>query len=1029
MRILPILLFFLLYASINKAYSQPEWEKKYDDARIVKKMFEDPPMFYAPHAFWFWDDTLRNDSLPVQMVKEMAKQRLNPGYAHPRSSMDRLNNRYPSLPYDQYLEKIWFNNFGDAVKAAKQSGLTLGYCDEYDWPSGQAAGRVLKQHPELEAKHLVWKRYEVKGGTSVNYNDVDFAVAAKLSGGKIDPSSLNVIEKHGSVRWTAPGGDWILYTYSKQFHAGIDGGKVNYLDPGLMKAFIPLVHEQYALNLGNEMGKTIQGVFVDNEGDYGWHMAWSDHLADVYKKQKKRDIRLWLPLLTEKDNAGLYAKARFDWFDVVSDVYNECFFKPIVNWLNNKDMYYISNLWEESLQLQAGAVGDFMRITRTATIPGTDCLLMKSQDVHDFKEAQTVAEFEDKPFMSEVMGVAGWTQTPEMMKMTLNSATSFGVNHVVPHGIYLSRKKESYPFPADWYTENPYWPYLHNWTDFSRRASFITRQSQLVADILLVNPQESIWANAEKLFDYNQPEDGGAWNEFTGRVEAQYSNAMRQMNEHNLDFLIGDTYYLNKGRVETNMNQVELNINNHIFHTLVLPLMSIISRPVAIKILEFANKGGNIILLGELPTGSPEIGEVDTTIVTTMKSLLKCSNVINLSADKNPIDQLIAILNKKAPQIRLNNTGRLYTMHRKSGNTHFYWFANNENIEKKFTASLRDGNGAAEIWDCESGKIRQIEANKVNGYQNVELTLHPFEAYWLVFDSENPVQPLPVKSKSHTDTTYLNGRWAISYPGIDTISRTSAKAFFSGNKKLEVSRLRASYTDVNWKRSSFIKGSLNKPVNENGIDGRRKVEKLGETYVYWRVTVPAGASAVVFPPVMKNAVIFIDGDSLQISDDAVKLKIGTKLIAFALNAEHLPEQPLKFLIKGKVLRPLQSWFQYGLDEYTGYVDYEKKVFLNKSDQNLSVDLGNVKYMAEVFFNGHSIGSRLWPPFRFTIPHDLTKKGKNVLQIRIGNLMLNTMSMENDLHKLRTWSWGFSPDPELDNYNAELIGPVKLLTTK
>ncbi len=27
---------------------------------------------------------------------------------------------------------------------------------------------------------------------------------------------------------------------------------------------------------------------------------------------------------------------------------------------------------------------------------------------------------EDRPFMSEIMGVAGWEQTPAMMKMTIN---------------------------------------------------------------------------------------------------------------------------------------------------------------------------------------------------------------------------------------------------------------------------------------------------------------------------------------------------------------------------------------------------------------------------------------------------------------------------------------------------------------------------------------------------------------------------------------------------------------------------------
>ena len=79
-------------------------------------------------------------------------------------------------------------------------------------------------------------------------------------------------------------------------------------------------------------------------------------------------------------------------------------------------------------------------------MPGNDCLEMKSQDVHDFKEIQSVAEFEDRPFMSEIMGVAGWIQSPKMMKMTINSVTSFGVNHVVPHGIYMNRQLETVPF-------------------------------------------------------------------------------------------------------------------------------------------------------------------------------------------------------------------------------------------------------------------------------------------------------------------------------------------------------------------------------------------------------------------------------------------------------------------------------------------------------------------------------------------------------------------------------------------------------
>ena len=132
----------LTISAVNDIHGQPEWQKKYHGPKLIQEMFANPPMFYAPHAFWFWDDTIRDEHFTATMVAEMAKQRLNPGYAHPRSSMDRLNPRYPSLPYSQYLEMPWFNSFGNALQKAKENKLTLGYCDEYDWPSGQAAGRL-----------------------------------------------------------------------------------------------------------------------------------------------------------------------------------------------------------------------------------------------------------------------------------------------------------------------------------------------------------------------------------------------------------------------------------------------------------------------------------------------------------------------------------------------------------------------------------------------------------------------------------------------------------------------------------------------------------------------------------------------------------------------------------------------------------------------------------------------------------------------------------------------------------------------
>jgi hypothetical protein len=982
---------------------QPEWLKKYND-REVREIFDNPPMFYAPHTFWFWDDVIKDEHTAASMVEEMVKQKLNPGYAHPRSG---FHESVTALPVEQYLAEPWFNSFGNALQKAKDNGLTLGYCDEYNWPSGHAAGKVLEQHPELEATYLSPKRYYVSGKTDVEYDSVDFAVAGKLINKQIDAVSLRIIGEGNKIRWTVPNGDWVIYTYTKKPHQGIDGGKVNYLDPKLMEVFIPLVHEQYDKLFKNEMGRSIPGVFVDNEGDYGWKMAWSGHLAKQYQKKKKRDIRIRLPLLTEKDKDGLFVVARCDWFDVVSDVYNECYFEPLVGWLKERNMYYISNLWEESLQLQTIAVSDLMRSTRCVTMPGNDCLEMKSQDVHDFKEVQSVAEFEDRPFMSEIMGVAGWIQTPEMMKMTINSITSFGVNHVVPHGISMNRKLETIPFPTDWYTENPYWNYLHYWTDFVRRAAFVTRQSSLVADVLLVNPLENVWSFSENYFSEEKGVQNGPWDERAVEADLVYADAMRKMNEQNIDFLIADKHYLSKGMIQPLNGSTKITINHHHFQAIILPSTYIIPRSSFEKIFEFAKKGGLVILLGQLPHGSPEKGLNDKVIINRANVLKQFPNVIDLSSAENKMDAMVMALNKKMkPQIRLENAGRLYTAQRKTGNTIFYWFANNTDTLKHFTAWLRDGKGTAEIWDCETGKKKSLLSKTEDGYQKVSLTLHPFEGYWLTFSPDIKV-PIELKRPETVEKEkIMDTKWSLIYPGQDKVFKTTAKVLYSDDSFVDSAKLRVEYDDSNW--NYYTKQSEN--------DGKY-------THVYWRMNIPVGAKSVTVPSCMLGKTIYLNDKKMLVTDSLILLPPESGLLSFIFNCkeEKLSVAPFKFTVGVAEHRELASWYSYGLQQYTGFLEYETSITVDDISSEIFIDLGKTKYMAEVFVNNKSVGARLWPPFKFDIS-DAVKPGENKIRIRIGNLIANKMWMKDDLGALRTWGWKGTPDPNL--YDAGLFGPVK-----
>ena len=98
---------------------------------------------------------------------------------------------------------------------------------------------------------------------------------------------------------------------------------MNVLDERLPAAFIEIAHQPYADRFGDRMGRSIPGVFCDTEGNYGNGngLAWSDSLAPRYLANTGRDLRLWMPLMLDDDDEGVSARARFDWFEAVSDLY------------------------------------------------------------------------------------------------------------------------------------------------------------------------------------------------------------------------------------------------------------------------------------------------------------------------------------------------------------------------------------------------------------------------------------------------------------------------------------------------------------------------------------------------------------------------------------------------------------------------------------------------------------------------------------------------------------------------------------
>jgi hypothetical protein len=721
--------------------------------------FSQPDMFYAPFTFWFWDAPLDPGQVAYQ-AREMCAQRLNPGYAHGRHG----------LPKEQWLSPVWFASLDAALDVSEKAGMYLGYCDEYWWPSGQAAGRVLKAHPELAAQSLSWTTTDTAAGQRVRLPGSFFTVAAQLAAdGAIRSSTLKVIGKGAPFSWTAPEGKWRIYSFSKYHHAGSDGSPINYLDARLPKAFMDIAYEPYARHFGSRMGKNLCGIFMDSEGDYGWNLAWSEHLAASYQKRKGRDIRLWMPLLFETDAEGKHIKARFDWFDVMSDIYSNEYFGALSRWAERHRQFFTMHIWEEGLPVQSRSDGDYFALQKAVSFPGNDSLVRKPLEVHDFKESQSVAEFQGRQFMSEVMGVIGWDVTPAFMKQAVNAVITWGVSHVMPHGINLNRDLNAIPYPPDFFTENPYWPYMHLWADFTRRASYVNSHGRLAPDVLLYHPIESVWVlTGQGMFDTPGDNDTGgltapkrnAWSQESKHIESVYSNAINQLAAARIEYLVADRSYLRQMSVKDSY----LTLDTFSFKSLILPPLTVLPLDVARKIVEFAKAGGGVYLLGELPEASTDSGAGDPQMLELMTQLRAQPGVVDLGKD-GLAAELAREGTRLVPQV-IFTSGQfpMLETHRRIGGTDCYWLANNTGIRHDCELLFSSATGAASIWDCESGEIRPVASKVAANGSTVRLGFGPYEGYWLAFDPSKAVQPGQTTTSETEVTQAIQDTWHVKIP-------------------------------------------------------------------------------------------------------------------------------------------------------------------------------------------------------------------------------------------------------------------------
>ena len=863
--------------------------------------FASPSMFYAPFAFWFWNhpNDIRNPELFTSMVQGMMEQGLNPGY---------FQARYYREGEPFWQSEDWFRCVEASVEATEAEEGFIGYTfGDPSFPDKY----ILPEHPELQAQSLQWSLQEVEAGAKVMLPEALFHVAGcRDASGQMLSGALQVIEGN---EWTVPSDSkGFIYSFTTycDCHRG-DGKPINFLNRGITEPWLRVENDAYEKRISRHFGKSMPGIFFDLEGSFGYKLVWSEDLAELFLSQIGADIRKCLPLLLEEDVEGLWAKARSDWFEVVGKLFAENLFEPLDRWCRERGMFMTCHFWEESLFKQAVQTGDYFNAQRSYSMPGTDALFETVHDPRYFKETLSVSEFEGRPFMCEVLGVAGWHQTPADIKAAGNSCIAQGLTHVVLHGINSNDQLENVTFPPDFYQWNPYWRYFRQWTDFIRRSCAINDRGRLDAEVLILCPIESVWAlTGDAYFDPTKPHHRHI--EFADSVEfshsaevvaieQSYTEIMKELYAARIDSLVADRHYFE----QMELSDGKLMLGEFAFKAVMLPQMFMLSSKVADTLAKFANEGGQIYAYGRLPEASSEHGLNDPNLTASIQSIRSSENFQQVSGDLGSHiakdgSGLVPCASFLSGEFPLLATRRMINGKKYS------WLANNTDHPQDCELILPDVFGQLSLWHPEDATMRVVHSEEAVGEgSRIKLSFAPKEGYWIVSDPSQPPHRTQSDGDAPTASVSLHGPWKVS---VD-------------------------------------------PTDQPKIANR------------------------------------------------------------ALKA---PD----WLRAGKESRKLESWLNWELSEFTGYVDYQYEIELQALSGHERLCLGAVKHTAEVWVNGGHVGSRIWSPYQFDIGKYL-KPGKNRIDIKVGNLILNA------IHQNKAYNWKWYDAPTDEQLDGGLFGPVSI----
>jgi len=771
------------------------------------KLFTNPPAEAKPVYRWWWNGNRITKEEVIRELEIMHSAGAGGVEINPIEINDKIVN--PSGKELQWLSDEWI----DVLQASNEKGNELGMISDMiigtGWPFG---GKFLADEETIQGHDIYTE--QITGPATFKFNKNILNDGAEIKQAKLIPvpvKNLNDIQditddiQAGKIKIPAGNFEISIISWRNKFREvvhgapGGDGPVLDHFNKSAVEKYLQRTSDGLKPAFGNDFSKHIRSMFCDSIELEGAN--WTEDFGAEFEKRNDYNIWEYLPLIlnneikTEGDFADTILRVRYDYYSTLSQLFMERFVQTFNEWCKEigvKSRYQAYGYpWIPTDLLDGNMMsdipeGDQWLFNGGWTATQIDNIRYAIFDKYSSSAAHLRGlKISSCEAMTNTAGV--FSASLEYIKQATDINIVAGVNHLVLHGWNYSPKEAGFPgwirFGTYFSEQNPWFPYLKNWSDYTARISTVFQNSQAVSQVAIIGPTADHWG--EKGLDRNP-----------FLLEPWYLHSIWLAMRHHGYF----SHYLNtRIFVEATYENGNIKYGPMNYRTVIICGMETALPEFIDSLTKYAETGGKIIFIGKTPYKSPGMKYKGATAVKEKMDALLNKFSENVTVVDEPISGDIKNLkkwtgnlllkNKIAPGLKISTPDeRLYLYQAENSGNPVFFFSN-QNCDKSisFDAEFERDNLYPWKWDAETGEKSLYSHDK----KVVSIRLKPLESLLLVFSKKRGKVIKPVEL-TNSEKINLTKNWTLEFfpvegdsykvemPGLRDISKISGLDTFGG---------------------------------------------------------------------------------------------------------------------------------------------------------------------------------------------------------------------------------------------------------